>query len=446
MNNNKIPSQNRTQQNKKAPTKKRNSDNRQMMLYRALAYLISLSVITVIAIICISCSHNYTAPSETKDNITVDSSTDRIDKNADITHYLVGDTIYINFTKLALECDMVITGSDSQQTFTVKHDNENETLKVTVDSDTAVVNGVEVQMQSKAILRENDLWLSANFVKNTVSGVTVDFDAEKNTLTIKRNELNASTPANPKYEPVYFKHNVAKPSDPVTDPEKPPVVTPSYDFKLDLSEYEQYMDPENRDDYLTLANKENYLDKDFVPDDLTLIYKASSSNAKYKMVYNAAMAFEAMVKEAAANGYNIKPLSGYRSYNTQKSTFQNWLNTEINNAKRDDPTLSDSEAYDIGYSVASMYSAPAGASEHQLGLAIDVNVLEEYFGNTPEGKWLAENCYKFGFVLRYPENKTDITGYIYEPWHFRYVGRYHAEQMTELGMVLEEYVEYLDQQ
>jgi hypothetical protein len=103
--------------------------------------------------------------------------------------------------------------------------------------------------------------------------------------------------------------------------------------------------------------------------------------------------------------------------------------------------------------IVEKYSCRAGTSEHQSGLCADlhnqVSANEDYpeiFANTPEGKWITENCWKFGFVLRFPPHKTEITGINYESWHFRYVGRYHAYLMNEKDMCLEEYVEYLAQQ
>ncbi len=445
-------------------------DKREVFLAKLLIYLVALAVIMVIIVICIGCKHNQTdTPAKTDSKITVDYGDTNVDENARITTFLQNDVLYVNFSQLAIQCEMTITGSDKEQTFSVKNGETTETMVIKADSLIAVINGVEVNMPYKALLRNSSIWLSADFITKAVHGVTVNYNKDTKVLTCKRTELNASTPANPLYENVTFAFNVTQPIETLKDPdtsgqigstdtgrpsgdtnkapetEKPPQTEkPKYDFLLDLSAYEQYMDPANRDDYLTLSNKNKYLDSDYVPKNLTKVYKATSSADRNKMVYVAAMAFEAMVKEGDANGLNIKPLSGYRSYSTQKYTFQNWLNIEINNAKKNDPSLTEDQAYDIGYSVASMYSAPAGASEHQLGLAMDVNSLEESFGSTPEGRWLAANCYKFGFILRYPEGKTDITGYIYEPWHFRFVGRYHAERMTKLNMCLEEYLAYIN--
>lgn len=81
-----------------------------------------------------------------------------------------------------------------------------------------------------------------------------------------------------------------------------------------------------------------------------------------------------------------------------------------------------------------------GQSEHQTGLAFDINSTRWDFKDTAEGKWLAENCYDFGFIIRYPQNKEDKTGYVYEPWHVRYVGNIVASDIKNTGLCLEEYV------
>ena len=127
--------------------------------------------------------------------------------------------------------------------------------------------------------------------------------------------------------------------------------------------------------------------------------------------------------QEAANkaGFNIPLISGFRSYDTQKNLYNNYV-------ARD------------GEEKANTYSAKPGQSEHQTGLAFDVGALDDNYGQTPAGKWLAENAYKYGFILRYPKGKEAITGYQYEPWHIRYVGNKDAAKIYEKGVTLEEYL------
>lgn len=131
-----------------------------------------------------------------------------------------------------------------------------------------------------------------------------------------------------------------------------------------------------------------------------------------------------MMKEAAAKeGINLYVVSGFRSYDIQNQLYNRYV-------ARD------------GKAEADTYSARPGNSEHQTGLAADINSVSDTFENTPEGKWLANNCYKYGFIIRYPKGKESVTGYIYESWHIRYVGKDVATSLYNNGnwLALEEYL------
>lgn len=133
-------------------------------------------------------------------------------------------------------------------------------------------------------------------------------------------------------------------------------------------------------------------------------------------------AFNQMKSDAASVGLNIYILSGFRSYWTQDSIYNNYV-------------------YRDGRQNADRYSARPGHSEHQTGLAIDINSVDDAFAYTEEAKWLSANSYKYGFILRYPADGEEITGYMYEPWHFRYVGVDLATKLynNEDWITLEEY-------
>lgn len=132
-------------------------------------------------------------------------------------------------------------------------------------------------------------------------------------------------------------------------------------------------------------------------------------------------AFDELCAAAAEDGLNIYLASGYRSYYTQQELYNDYV-------------------YTYGQDIADTFSARPGHSEHQSGLAIDVNTIDDAFGATPEAAWLAEHCHEYGFIIRYAEDKVDITGYKYEPWHIRYVGKEIAAEVSELGIALEEYL------
>ncbi|MGB4091819.1 MAG: M15 family metallopeptidase [Ruminococcus flavefaciens] len=131
--------------------------------------------------------------------------------------------------------------------------------------------------------------------------------------------------------------------------------------------------------------------------------------------------FERLADEAKSQGLNIYISSGYRSYGTQSSIYQDNVSK-------------------YGEAIADTFSARPGYSEHQTGLAIDVNTVDDSFAGTPEARWLADHAHEYGFIIRYPEGKEDITGYQYEPWHIRYLGIDTATAVYNSGLTLEEYL------
>ncbi len=177
-----------------------------------------------------------------------------------------------------------------------------------------------------------------------------------------------------------------------------------------------------------LANKYNFLGSDYIPKNLTqLNYKCSSG--KQFLVSDAKEAFEKLCFDAINNGYHIVAISSYRSYNNQQILYNNYV-------KKD------------GVKYADRYSSRAGFSDHQTGLVVDVakyNHIFTGFINTKEYIWMKDNAHKYGFILRYPKNKEDITGYMFESWHYRYVGIDIANYIYENNITYEEYfVKFLD--
>ena len=132
-------------------------------------------------------------------------------------------------------------------------------------------------------------------------------------------------------------------------------------------------------------------------------------------------AFDQMQAAAEDEGLDLYIASGFRSYDLQSSLYQRYCNED-------------------GQAAADTYSARPGHSEHQSGLAIDLNSISSDFAYTAEGQWVAEHCWEYGFILRYPADKVSITGYMYEPWHIRYVGRDNARAIYSSGLCLEEYL------
>ena len=146
----------------------------------------------------------------------------------------------------------------------------------------------------------------------------------------------------------------------------------------------------------------------------------------------------AMCAAAEKDGVSLLVISSFRLHSRQVTLFQNQLKT----VKANNPQLSEQAAIDKAATVV----AYPGSSEHELGLAVDFNSVEETFENTKQFAWLQAHAAEYGFIMRYPKSKQGITGVIYEPWHYRYVGKDHAAKINQLGYCLEEYVTYLKQQ
>lgn len=177
-----------------------------------------------------------------------------------------------------------------------------------------------------------------------------------------------------------------------------------------------------------LVNKYIYLPEDYVPNNLTTISSEYSSSTR-QLVYEAKEAFEKMVKAANEQGYTIRAISAYRSYEYQKGLYDNYVSQD-------------------GAEIADTYSARPGYSEHQTGLVVDIdNGTTDYnnFEDTEEFKWMEENANTYGFILRYPKGKEDVTGYDYEAWHYRYVGKEIATFIKNNNLTYDEYyARYID--
>ncbi len=210
----------------------------------------------------------------------------------------------------------------------------------------------------------------------------------------------------------------------------------------DLGPNSDYINTKNTE-YLVLLNKTHQSGASYCPPDLTKLDSELTLYGKeIELRLYAAKAAEALVKELHAQGFtDIVVTSGYRSYSYQQSLF----NTYIEQEKAAHPTWTDAQVREYVLT----YSAAPGTSEHHTGNAIDLIStnhvsLDESFAQNPAYEWLQQNAHRFGFILRYPKDKTAITGYSYEPWHYRFVGADAATEIHERGLTLEEYLGILD--
>lgn len=188
---------------------------------------------------------------------------------------------------------------------------------------------------------------------------------------------------------------------------------------------------DKNDPKLELVNKDNRVSADYEPETLVELDESLRATNRdpvsQKLEPETAEAFIELANAALAEGLTIKLTSGYRSYDVQEKLYNYYMDTK-------------------GEEWTVKYSAPPGASEHHTGKAADVScpaisyVLDEVFADTDEGVWLKNNAHEYGFIIRYQEGKEDITGYAYEPWHIRYVGKEAAAEIYNKGITLEEFL------
>ncbi|MBM7584220.1 D-alanyl-D-alanine carboxypeptidase [Bacillus pakistanensis] len=239
----------------------------------------------------------------------------------------------------------------------------------------------------------------------------------------------AEEPVKPKQE---SKEQVEEKEKPITkEPEEtvPPELQLQEQYFNDVQVVDGKKMIQNPQNVLALVNKEfalgEYKPNDLVRPNVPFVF-GEKDLEKAHLRNEAAKALENMFNEAKKQNIYLTAVSGYRSYDYQKMLLER-------------------EIAQFGKEKAVLAVAPPGQSEHQSGLAMDISSqsndfkIDEAFGKTKEGIWLKENAHLFGYILRYPQGKEDITHYQYEPWHFRYVGKDAAKVIFENDWTLEEY-------
>lgn len=193
-------------------------------------------------------------------------------------------------------------------------------------------------------------------------------------------------------------------------------------LNLDLPYYANTKEAKYLNTFYTLVNKYNYLRDDFVPNNLVEMTLPYSKEGIY-LVEEARDNFYKLVDKAKEEGLTIRAISAYRGYTYQKRLYDKYVEAD-------------------GVNKADTYSARPGFSDHQTGLAIDVdNAISSFenFTNTKEYQWMLDNSYKYGFILRYPSGKESITTYQFESWHYRYVGLKLAKKIKASNLTFDEY-------
>jgi len=193
--------------------------------------------------------------------------------------------------------------------------------------------------------------------------------------------------------------------------EKPVIVQKTVPERLD------------NDSLLIQVNKQHCLPADYVPKDLVNILSYGITANKDLTIRKIAVTdLKLMIDQAKKEGIELKIISAYRSYQNQKKIYNSWVEK-------------------LGLKEANRQSAAPGCSQHQLGTAADFNDLNFSFADTPEGMWLAKNAWQYGWVISYPFNSEDITGYVYEPWHYRYIGVNNASEMQKSKLILSQFLD-----
>lgn len=191
---------------------------------------------------------------------------------------------------------------------------------------------------------------------------------------------------------------------------------------LDSIENKKVNSYANKD--IILVN-EDYGIGNYKPEQLTtpnIEFTEDSDREEKQVAYEIVKPLENMINDAKKEDIELIGNSAYRSYKSQKEVYNNRIKA-------------------VGRKKAEEYVAKPGFSEHQTGLCIDITNRDKYFvKGTEEADWIAKNCYKYGFIIRYPEGKEKITGISYEPWHVRYVGKEVAKEIYYKGITLEEYL------
>lgn len=348
------------------------------------------------------------------------------------TDWMQGGVLFLDMKKLAAFADMVVVGSDER----IKFVSDDHYLRFEDGSENAVVNGLAVAMPAPASVSADKCLVPYSFLQKVISqGITIHWEQTTNVITVKRQRYSDNgEPAELRFVTDGFEilYSLKKVSPTAIDPSR---------YPFDIAPYLRHINPTNSAPYLVLANKKNALDASYVPESLVVLESLGiqSKDANQKLSSTAAYALQAMLlameKEAPDAIQELYVTSSYRSYEYQhKLYYDTYVARYLNQG------YSQEEAERL----ASEFSARPGESEHQTGLCLDFVIngeaLDEHFEETAAFRWLSENAHLYGFILRYPKGMQGITGYTYEPWHYRFVGRDAAVVIHDGDLTLEEYL------
>ena len=392
---------------------------------------------------------------------------------------IVRDGIYyIDFNAISGLCSLSVSGDSDLIIYSTR---SGEQIRFTPLSRSVIINGYSVTATAEILKDGDKLWVPLDLVRDYFVGINIDVDSGTDeesgkpymNITLSRIEEGdgfAEVAFVLKYNSTMSGlSNESLPEEPVTLPEG----APTYEYAADLSYYLRYMCPEDFDKYMVLINPSNPVDETYIPEDLITVPNPRYDNGS-SLCRDASMSLEALFLEMHTLGMrDMKVSVAYRTFEQQKKQFDTYTYNEryyyrshyetegkwfsdvaynvLGKAYLEEKYISKGKtslSADDAKRVAMSYSAYPGTGDHQTGLALDLYLPGNSgakFAETDEYKWLCENAHKFGFIFRYPEDKVNITGYAFEPYHLRFVGQYHAALIYETGLSLEEYVaKYID--
>ena len=384
--------------------------------------LACVAVILFVLILSLSLIKNFSSSPEKYDysmRITLDGESYKAFEDTQIRN----NALYFSLNSMAEVLGCKLMGDVSQMSCVF---DDGSIITFFIDTKVYSVNGLSVNMDNASYFSgiEGNVYVPVEFFAGSLEGIEL-------TGHKKGRKIQYTLNVGDDYFAAYSNN---LPGEPINAEQIVYSTIPGTPFISDLSEYEKYIDPENADEYITLINTSYPLGAEYVPEDLIEISYTRNDRAPAKMREYAAKALDAMFIEMRAYGFtDVSVTSAYRSYDYQKQLFDNRLAGYL--------TQYD---YNTAYAKTASMQAIPGTSEHQSGLCADLHNLpaaSQAFEAQDAFDWLYTHCADFGFILRFPKDKQDITGIIYEPWHYRYVGRYHAQKIMQSGLCLEEYCE-----
>lgn len=347
---------------------------------------------------------------------------------------VIKDVVYIDMNMLAKYAEFSVSGSEETMKYIASGENY---MKFTDESEYAIINATKIIMPAPAIVGDGKCLVPYQVVIKAVSdGLTFKSNAKKHTVDITRDTYEEE---GIKYNvDITFSHAGFEIAGAI-----PSTAGVVFDYKHDVSDVIEYIDPQDNTPYLMLVNPENPLDPEYVPEALDPIAaKYTAIGETYLLDVCAERALDAMMLEMYSTLRMSAPYvtSAYRSYEYQTTVFNSYVSDYMKKGYTRDEAIAETLRT----------SAAPGTSEHQSGLCVDFfttsmtnGLNNEEFEKTAAFLWLSANAHKYGFILRYPEDKTDVTSYDYESWHYRFVGRRAATEMYLSGLCLEEYLEFI---